>query len=97
MDGNGLMLVVRPTGKKSWLLRYQMNGVRRDMGLGSYPEIGPQSPPADRRRPSHDRGGEGPHRRPTSSPNGRHAVPTFGGDPPPSLSPTRRRKRPITR
>ena len=40
MDGNGLMLVVRPTGKKSWLLRYQMNGVRRDMGLGSYPEIG---------------------------------------------------------
>ena len=40
VDGNGLMLVVRPTGKKSWLLRYQMNGVRRDMGLGSYPEIG---------------------------------------------------------
>ena len=23
-----------------WLLRYQMKGVRRDMGLGSYPEIG---------------------------------------------------------
>jgi integrase len=40
VDGDGLMLVVRPTGKKSWLLRYQMNGVRRDMGLGSYPEIG---------------------------------------------------------
>jgi hypothetical protein len=34
-NGNGLMLVVRPTGKKSWLLRYQMNGIRRDMGLGS--------------------------------------------------------------
>jgi integrase len=33
------MLVVRASGKKSWLLRYQMNGVRRDMGLGSYPEI----------------------------------------------------------
>lgn len=40
VDGDGLMLVVRPTGKKSWLLRYQMNGVRRDMGLGSYPEVG---------------------------------------------------------
>jgi integrase len=40
VDGDGLMLVVRPTGKKSWLLRYQMNGVRRDMGLGSYHEIG---------------------------------------------------------
>jgi integrase len=40
VDGGGLMLVVRPSGKKSWLLRYQMNGVRRDMGLGSYPGIG---------------------------------------------------------
>jgi hypothetical protein len=39
-DGNGLMLVVRASGKKSWLLRYQMKGVRRDMGLGRYPEIG---------------------------------------------------------
>ena len=40
VDGDGLMLVVRASGKKSWLLRYQMKGVRRDMGLGSYPEIG---------------------------------------------------------
>jgi integrase len=40
VDGHGLMLVVRPSGKKSWVLRYQMNGVRRDMGLGSYPQIG---------------------------------------------------------
>jgi integrase len=40
VDGDGLMLVVRPSGKKSWLLRYQRNGVRRDMGLGTYPEIG---------------------------------------------------------
>ena len=39
VDGDGLMLVVRASGKKSWLLRYQINGVRRDMGLGSYPEI----------------------------------------------------------
>jgi integrase len=40
MDGDGLMLVVRASGRKSWLLRYQMKGARRDMGLGSYPEIG---------------------------------------------------------
>jgi integrase len=39
VDGDGLMLVVRASGKKSWLLRYQMNGVRRDMGFGSFPEI----------------------------------------------------------
>jgi integrase len=39
-DGDGLMLIVRASGKKSWTLRYQMNGARRDMGLGRYPEIG---------------------------------------------------------
>ena len=39
VDGDGLMLVVRASGKKSWLLRYQMKGARRDMGLGRYPEI----------------------------------------------------------
>lgn len=38
--GDGLMLVVRASGRKSWTLRYQMNGARRDMGLGRYPEIG---------------------------------------------------------
>ena len=40
VDGDGLMLVVRASGKRAWLLRYQLNGARRDMGLGSYPEIG---------------------------------------------------------
>lgn len=38
-DGRGLMLVVKPSGAKSWVLRYQLNGRRRDMGLGPYPEI----------------------------------------------------------
>jgi Arm DNA-binding domain len=33
-DGDGLTLEVRASGKKAWFLRYQMNGVRRDMGLG---------------------------------------------------------------
>ena len=35
----GLHLVVHPGGSRSWVLRFQLNGRRRDMGLGSYPEI----------------------------------------------------------
>ncbi len=35
VDGAGLMLYVQPTGAKSWVLRIQMNGRRRDIGLGS--------------------------------------------------------------
>lgn len=38
-DSRGLMLVVKPTGARSWVLRYQLNGRRRDMGLGPYPEV----------------------------------------------------------
>ena len=38
-DGRGLMLLVKPTGARSWVLRYQIAGCRRDMGLGSWPEI----------------------------------------------------------
>lgn len=34
-DGNGLYLVVEPSGAKRWLLRIVVNGRRRDMGLGS--------------------------------------------------------------
>lgn len=34
-DGEGLYLLVKPTGAKSWLLRIQMDGKRRDVGLGS--------------------------------------------------------------
>jgi len=36
-DGDGLYLVIKAGGNKSWLLRYQLNGKRRDMGLGPYP------------------------------------------------------------
>src|SRR5271165_6585034 len=39
-DGDGLHLVVGETGRKKWVLRYQVNGVRRDKGLGSYPAVG---------------------------------------------------------
>jgi hypothetical protein len=33
-DGLGLYLLFRPEGSKSWLLRVQVNGRRRDYGLG---------------------------------------------------------------
>src|SRR3954447_9733577 len=33
-DGNGLYLVVEPSGAKRWLLRTVIRGKRRDMGLG---------------------------------------------------------------
>jgi hypothetical protein len=39
-DGGGLMLRVQTPSAKSWLLRYQLKGVRRDMGLGSFPTTG---------------------------------------------------------
>jgi integrase len=34
-DGNGLYLLVKPSGSKSWVLRVQHNGRRRDFGLGT--------------------------------------------------------------
>jgi Arm DNA-binding domain len=39
VDANGLHLVVSKTGRKKWVLRYQVKGVRRDKGLGSYPDV----------------------------------------------------------
>ncbi len=33
-DGGGLYLRVKPDGRASWTLRYQIAGVRRDLGLG---------------------------------------------------------------
>ena len=34
-DGQGLYLLVKPTGARSWMLRVQVDGRRRDVGLGS--------------------------------------------------------------
>jgi integrase len=34
-DGEGLALLVGPTGSKSWIVRVQKDGKRRDIGLGS--------------------------------------------------------------
>ena len=38
-DGGGLYLRVTATGSKSWMLRYTLNGLTRDMGLGPYPKV----------------------------------------------------------
>jgi integrase len=45
-DGGGLYLRVAAPGRdktqpcaKSWVFRFQLNGKRRDMGLGSYPDV----------------------------------------------------------
>ena len=35
LDGGGLLLAVRKNGSRHWLLRYQRNGIKRGMGLGS--------------------------------------------------------------
>lgn len=34
-DGNGLYLCVKPSGSRSWILRFQMNKKRQEMGLGA--------------------------------------------------------------
>jgi hypothetical protein len=39
-DGNGLYLVVDPSGAKRWLLRTVVHGRRRDMGLGGLSLVG---------------------------------------------------------
>jgi integrase len=38
-DGDGLYLVVKETGAKSWVVRVQKHGTRRDFGLGSASKV----------------------------------------------------------
>ena len=38
-DGNGLYLVVKPSGSKSWVIRTVVRGRRCDIGLGGYPLV----------------------------------------------------------
>jgi integrase len=38
-DGGGLWLQVSPSGTRSWLMRYQIHGRARHMGLGSFPDV----------------------------------------------------------
>ncbi|RYU61874.1 site-specific integrase [Methylolobus aquaticus] len=39
-DGGGLRLVVGKTGTKRWLFRLTVNGKRREIAVGRYPELG---------------------------------------------------------
>jgi integrase len=39
-DGGGLRLVVSNSGAKKWVLRFTVNGKRREMGLGSLQDVG---------------------------------------------------------
>lgn len=39
-DGQGLHLFVQSSGRRSWVLRYMVDGRSRDMGLGAYPHVG---------------------------------------------------------
>ena len=36
-DGDGLMLLVKKSGAKSWVLRYWLDGKEKRSGLGPYP------------------------------------------------------------
>jgi len=38
-DGQGLFLLVRPSGTKSWLLRVQVEGKRREFGIGAASDV----------------------------------------------------------
>lgn len=40
-DGNGLYLCVKPSGTKSWVFRFQLDGKRREMGLGALSTLEP--------------------------------------------------------
>lgn len=40
-DGNGLYLCVKPGGTKSWVFRFQIDGRRREMGLGALSTLEP--------------------------------------------------------
>ncbi len=39
-DGEGLFLLVRPTGKKAWQMLYQHGGKHNTYTIGQYPDIG---------------------------------------------------------
>lgn len=38
-DGKGLFLLVRPSGSRSWMLRIQVKGRRRDFGIGKASDV----------------------------------------------------------
>ena len=38
-DGDGLTLVVKPRGTRSWVVRLTVDGKQRDIGIGGYPSV----------------------------------------------------------
>ena len=38
-DGNGLALIVKPTGSLLWRLKYRFHGLERSMAFGRYPQV----------------------------------------------------------
>src|SRR3984957_12659036 len=78
-DGDGLQLVVGENGRKKWVLRYQVRGVRRDKGIGSYPAVGLKEA---RSRAGADRGliakGVDPIEEQRAARKASKPVPTFG-------------------
>lgn len=38
-DGNGLMLVIRPNGQSSWVLRYTFDSRKSDFTIGAWPAL----------------------------------------------------------
>ena len=37
--GKGLHLVIQPTGKKSWYMKYRIAGKEKSLNLGRYPDV----------------------------------------------------------
>src|SRR3954454_23512141 len=50
-DGKGLYLLVTTTGSKLWRLKYRIDGKKKKLGLGSYPEAALKKPRARRAAP----------------------------------------------
>ena len=71
-DGNGLILVVWPSGSRNWIQRITVDGKRKDIGLGGYPAVKlAEAREAARRNKEAVRSGRGPE-------SGQHrAEPTF--------------------
>lgn len=77
-DGDGLMLLVKPSGARTWVLRMQANGQRRDFGLGTEPAVTLKEAreEASEKRKAF-RAGEDPSRAGRASRAALAAVPTF--------------------
>lgn len=71
-DGDGLSLVVKPSGARSWVVRVSVAGRKRDLGIGPWPAVGLA---AARQRRDEIKAEAEAGRDPTTR---RSEVPTFG-------------------